>query len=121
MVKIAELRSKRREELLKDLESQRNELTQLRTAKVNGGTPAKLAKIKQVRKSIARVLTVYNQTRKDAIKNEFKKKKYLPLDLRPKLTRALRRRLSPSQAAAVTLRTQKKLAHSAVRKFAVKN
>lgn len=37
---------------------------QLRVAKVTGGAPAKLAKIKVVRKSIARVLTVYNQTQK---------------------------------------------------------
>ena len=51
----------------------------------------------EVRKSIARVLTVYNQTRKASLRAEFKNSKYLPLDLRPKLTRALRRRLTPTQ------------------------
>jgi hypothetical protein len=37
-------------------------------AKVTGGAPSKLAKIKTVRKSIARVLTVYNQTQKQKVR-----------------------------------------------------
>lgn len=41
---------------------------QLRVAKVTGGAPSKLAKIKTVRKSIARVLTVYNQTQKQKVR-----------------------------------------------------
>ena len=40
---------------------------QLRVAKVTGGAQSKLAKIKVVRKSIARVLTVYNQTQKSKV------------------------------------------------------
>jgi ribosomal protein L29 len=39
-------------------------LLQLRVQKVTQGAPNKLAKIKVVRKSIARVLTVYNQNQK---------------------------------------------------------
>jgi large subunit ribosomal protein L35e len=34
---------------------------------VTGGAPSKLAKIKVVRKSIARCLTVYNQTQKTKV------------------------------------------------------
>lgn len=41
---------------------------QLRVSKVTGGAPSKLAKIKVVRKSIARVLTVYNQTQKAKVR-----------------------------------------------------
>ncbi|CAK0788979.1 unnamed protein product [Prorocentrum cordatum] len=63
-VKAYELRSKTSKELLKDLDEMKSELSQLRVAKVAGGAASKLAKIKIVRKSIARILTVYNQKQK---------------------------------------------------------
>ena len=47
-----------------------------------------------VRKSIARVLTVMNQKARQNLRELYKKKKYSPLDLRPKKTRAIRRRLT---------------------------
>ena len=47
-----------------------------------------------MRKSIARVLTVTNQKARQNLREYYKKKKYLPLDLRPKKTRAIRRRLT---------------------------
>lgn len=47
-----------------------------------------------VRKSIARVLTVTNQKARQATREHYKNKKYLPLDLRPKKTRAIRRRFT---------------------------
>jgi hypothetical protein len=47
-----------------------------------------------VRKSIARVLTVMNQKARQNLREYYKTKKYLPLDLRPKKTRAIRRRLT---------------------------
>jgi large subunit ribosomal protein L35e len=47
-----------------------------------------------VRKSIARVLTVINQKARRGTREYYKDKKYLPLDLRPKKTRAIRRRLT---------------------------
>ena len=37
---------------------------------------------KVVRKSIARVLTVVNQNKKDAVRELYKDKKFLPLDIR---------------------------------------
>lgn len=48
-----------------------------------------------VRKSIARVLTVINQKQRQNLREYYKGKKYLPLDLRYKKTRAIRRRLTP--------------------------
>ena len=48
-----------------------------------------------VRKSIARVLTVTNQKQRQNLREFYKNKKYLPLDLRAKKTRAIRRRLTP--------------------------
>jgi hypothetical protein len=41
-----------------------------------------------VRKSIARVLTVLTSQQRTALRSFYKGKKYLPLDLRPKKTRA---------------------------------
>eukprot|EP01099_Mayorella_cantabrigiensis_P003651 TRINITY_DN275_c0_g1_i1.p1 TRINITY_DN275_c0_g1~~TRINITY_DN275_c0_g1_i1.p1 ORF type:complete len:122 (+),score=27.61 TRINITY_DN275_c0_g1_i1:78-443(+) len=120
MVKAHQLRTEKKGALVAKLTELRDELSQLRVAKVTGGAPSKLAKIKVVRKSIARVLTVINQTQKEKLRKFYRGKKYKPLDLRPKKTRALRRALTPSEKKRVTLRQQKKLAHFPARKYAVK-
>ena len=54
---------------------------------------------KVVRLSIAQVLTVISQKQKAALREAYKKKKFLPLDLRPKKTRAIRRRLTKNQVS----------------------
>ena len=46
--------------------------------------------------------------------------KYVPLDLRPKKTRAIRRRLTQAQATKKTERQAKKDKHFPARRFAVK-
>ena len=63
-VKAHELRTKTKSALAAQLKELKNELQTLRIAQVNGGAAAKLAKIGEVRKSIARVLTVSNQLQK---------------------------------------------------------
>ena len=103
-VKAYELRTKNKGELLKQLEELKNELAQLRVAKVTGGAASKLAKIGAVRKSIARVLTVYNQTQKGKLREVYAGKKHLPKDLRPKKTRALRRALTKEERNAMKKR-----------------
>mmetsp|Transcript_10714 Transcript_10714/g.14311 ORF Transcript_10714/g.14311 Transcript_10714/m.14311 type:complete len:124 (-) Transcript_10714:101-472(-) len=117
--KAFELRSKTSKELLKDLDEMKAELAQLRVAKVAGGAASKLAKIKIVRKSIARILTVYNQKQKAEARKQWKGKKYVPLDLRPKKTRAIRRRLKPEQKYAKTQKTKTKFSNFPMRRFAV--
>jgi large subunit ribosomal protein L35e len=102
---------------LKELKA---ELALLRVAKVTGGAPNKLSKIKVVRLSIAQVLTVISQTQKASLRQAYSKKKYLPLDLRPKKTRAIRRRLTKHQLSIKTERQKKKEAYFPLRKFAVK-
>merc|ERR1712196_488057 len=92
-IKLHELRSKNK-----------SELAALRVAKVTGGAASKLSKIKVVRKSIARVLTVVNQTQKQQLRLHFKGKKYMPLDLREKKTRAIRRRLTTAQLSKKTVK-----------------
>mmetsp|Transcript_10716 Transcript_10716/g.14315 ORF Transcript_10716/g.14315 Transcript_10716/m.14315 type:complete len:124 (-) Transcript_10716:101-472(-) len=118
-VKAFELRTKTSKELLKDLDEMKAELAQLRVAKVAGGAASKLAKIKIVRKSIARILTVYNQKQKAEARKQWKGKKYVPLDLRPKKTRAIRRRLKPEQKYAKTQKTKTKFSNFPMRRFAV--
>lgn len=54
---------------------------------------------KLVRLSIAQVNTVISQTQKKELRAAFKGKKYLPLDLRGKKTRAIRKRLTRHQVS----------------------
>uniref|UniRef100_A0A3P9L9J7 Large ribosomal subunit protein uL29 n=1 Tax=Oryzias latipes TaxID=8090 RepID=A0A3P9L9J7_ORYLA len=119
-IKARDLRGKKKEELLKQLDDLKNELSQLRVAKVTGGAASKLSKIRVVRKSIARVLTVINQTQKENLRKFYKGKKYKPLDLRPKKTRALRRRLNKHEEGLRTKKQQRKDLLYSMRKFAVK-
>uniref|UniRef100_A0A452FT08 Large ribosomal subunit protein uL29 n=1 Tax=Capra hircus TaxID=9925 RepID=A0A452FT08_CAPHI len=74
-----------------------------------------------VRKSIARVLTVINQTQKENLRKFYKGKKYKPLDLRPKKTRAMRPRLNKHEETLKTKKQQRKerLYHSGIGKFAI--
>lgn len=107
-----EFRSKN--DLAKQLTELKGELLALRVQKIAGGSASKLTKMCEnvytwfhldtnpfsycsntVRKSIARVLTVTNQKARQNLREFYKGKKYLPLDLRVKKTRAIRRRLTP--------------------------
>jgi len=108
-VKTYELRTKSKQELLDQLHELKTELASLRVAKVTGGAAAKLSKIRVTRKNIARVLTVINQTQAQELRKYYKDKKYVPLDLRPKLTRAMRRALTPAEKNAKTRRTTLKM------------
>eukprot|EP00211_Chloroparvula_japonica_P012279 CAMPEP_0119132766 /NCGR_PEP_ID=MMETSP1310-20130426/12273_1 /TAXON_ID=464262 /ORGANISM="Genus nov. species nov., Strain RCC2339" /LENGTH=123 /DNA_ID=CAMNT_0007123419 /DNA_START=72 /DNA_END=443 /DNA_ORIENTATION=+ len=119
-VKAIELRGKKKAELESQLLELQKELAQLRVGKVTGNNPGKLAQIKVIRKSIARVKTVMTQTQRAQLRVALKNKKYLPLDLRSKKTRAIRRRLSDEERNAKTQRQAKRLAHFPQRKYAVK-
>ena len=87
---------------------------------VTGGAASKLSKIRLVRKSIARVLTVMNQTTKQELRKFYKNKKYKPLDLRPKKTRALRRALSKHELSIRNKKQQAKLRNFPARTYAIK-
>jgi large subunit ribosomal protein L35e len=73
-----------------------------------------------IRKSIARVLTIINAKQRAQLRLFYKNKKYAPLDLRPKQTRAIRRRLSPDEKSRVLEKTKKRTVHFPQRKFAIK-
>merc|ERR1712026_20143 len=119
-LKAHELRGKKKEELMHQLTELKSELQQLHVAKVTGGAPSKLSKIKVVRKSIARVMTVISQNQRENLQKFHQSKKYKPLDLRTKKTRAMRRALTKYEANKKTLRQIKKETHFGIRKYAVK-
>jgi hypothetical protein len=73
-----------------------------------------------VRKSIARVLTIINANQRAQLRLFYKGKKYTPLDLRPKQTRAIRRRLSPEEAKIVSEKQKKRQRHFPQRNYAIK-
>ena len=139
-VSAKEYRKKNNKELLEDLKKLREDLQTIRFTKVSGPAVAKLAKIKILRKQIARVLTILRENKKaEVIKNlrtkvtkekkddkeEVKttiknlKMKHIPLDLRPKLTRAKRRRMTKFERKLLTLRQLKRKLNFPMRKFAV--
>ena len=142
-VSAKEYRKKNNKELLEDLKKLREDLQTIRFTKVSGTAVAKLAKIKILRKQIARVLTILRENKKaEVIKNlttkvtkekkddkeeEVKttiknlKMKHIPLDLRPNLTRANRRRMTKFEKKLVTLRQLKRKLNFPMRKFAVPN
>ena len=104
------------------LEERRKSLAQLRIEQKSGGNQAKLSQIKVVRKEIARILTIINQqvSHQVRIKYSGKEAKRRPRDLRQKKTRAIRRRLKPSEASAKTQRALTKHNNFPQRKFAIK-
>ncbi|KAL8958277.1 MAG: hypothetical protein Q9183_005869, partial [Haloplaca sp. 2 TL-2023] len=73
-----------------------------------------------IRKSIARVLTVINASQRTELRKYYKGKKYLPLDLRPKRTRAIRRRLTKHENTIISEKQKKRQMHFPQRKYAVK-
>jgi len=76
---------------------------------------------KEVRKAIARVLTVMNQTQKSELRKFYKEKgALLPLDLRVKKTRAIRRRLTDAQLTRKTPKQFKKDSQFPMRKYAIR-
>merc|ERR1712198_522209 len=113
-------RTKKKEELTKQLDELKVELAQLGVAKVTGGAASKLSKIRVMRKSIARVHIVMAQKQKENLRKFYKGKKYRPLDLRPKKTRAIRKALSVHEKSLKSAKELHKLRSFPERKFAIK-
>jgi large subunit ribosomal protein L35e len=118
--KAYELRKQEEPALVLNLNKFRAELVGLRTSKVSSAPQVKLARIRVVRKAIAKVLTVLNEKRRAVAKELHSKKKYTPYDLRWKnSTKASRKGLNKHQLALQTLKAAKKSSNFKPRKFAV--
>lgn len=99
----------------------REELRTLRNAKASSGSASKLAKIKGVRKNIARNLTALNRKERDRMAGDLhKNSKKRALFLRSKLTRAFRRSLTKAQKSKKIVKVQKKISNFPVRKYGLK-
>ena len=130
------LRNKTIEELRNGVEELKKELSTLRINKITSGVASKLSKLKVVRKAIARHLTVINQKKrqelKDAMSSRAGIKKYnkdnntnfsvnrIPKELRPRKTRALRRKLTKHQASKVLPKIKKRINAFPQRSFALR-
>lgn len=115
-VKAKDLRELSKNEIENQLEDLKKNLISLRAKK----NTIKSGEIKRVRKNIARALTVANQRSREAVRDLYKEKKYLPKDLRAKKTRAQRRALTKEEASLKTVKAQKKASAFPQRKFAIK-
>ncbi|KAJ2776307.1 60S ribosomal protein L35, L29 [Coemansia linderi] len=119
-VKVANLREKSQAELTQTLDTYKRELMDLKVQQVAGAAAAKSSKIRDVRRNVARVLTVLTQQARTEVRGQYAKKKYIPKDLRAKKTRALRRALTKNELSRKTLRQQKKEDNFPIREFAIK-
>ena len=120
-LKISALSTKELGELKQELLKLKEELSQLRVAQATNAGASKLSQIGVVRKNIARVLTVFNQKRRAETKKIFQGTKYMPKDLRPKLTRRIRRReFLKKNVKKETLKAEKARCAFPQRRFAIK-
>ena len=69
-----EYRKKNKDELLNDLKKLREDLQKIRFTKGSGTAVAKLSKIKDLRKQIARILTIIREHKKEDVVKELRTK-----------------------------------------------
>jgi large subunit ribosomal protein L35e len=104
-----------------NIDKLKEELRTLRNAKAASGSASKLAKIKGVRKNIARNLTALNKKQRDGLSGDLHKdSKKRAIFLRSKLTRAYRRKLTPHQKSKKILKVQKREQNFPLRKYGLK-
>jgi large subunit ribosomal protein L35e len=116
-LKAHELRQKTRGELLEELASQEKKMFELKGQKASG---SKLSEIKNARRDIARIKTVLMQKQREALNAKYAKKKYVPLDLRPRVEKSIRSRLSPKYANKMTSAQKRRSKFLHPIKFALK-
>ena len=104
-----------------NIEKLKDELRSLRNSKASSGSATKLAKIKVVRKNIARNLTILNQKERASLAgNLHKNSGKRALFLRTKLTRAFRRKLTHHQKSKQILKVKKVAVNFPLRKYGLK-
>ncbi len=94
-VSAEDLRKLTYDQLLTELEAFNTMYMNARQEKISQSLDSTNTKI--LRKNIARCTQILHEKKMEAYINEFKGKKHIPKELRPKLNRALRRRLTKEQ------------------------
>jgi len=120
--KVADIRTKGKNDLLKQLKETKNELSQLRVAKQSNAAASRVGKIRVLRKNVARILTVLSQKERDAVRTLYQTKKAsaTPKNLRRKLTKRRRQALTKKEKSIKTRQAVKRATKYPLRKFAVK-
>ncbi|KAG5476817.1 hypothetical protein CUR178_04004 [Leishmania enriettii] len=122
-MKIKDLREKSKDDLLKTLTEYKKELSQLRVVQQTGGAETRLGRIRPIRKSIARILTVLNQNERSNLKkfySDSKMRSKTPKVLRAKLTHRRRLALKDNEKNRKTLRQMRQAHRFPKRVYAVK-
>ncbi|VDL62361.1 unnamed protein product [Hymenolepis diminuta] len=118
-VRASDLRTKSEAELLKQLGELKTELANQRLFRITRGTASKLRKIRVLRKSIARIYTIMNQSAKLQQRKAYRGKRYVPKELRPRKTRAIRRRLTKHERSIHSEKMLRKIRSYPARQFAI--
>ncbi|CAG9576560.1 putative 60S ribosomal protein L35 [Leishmania major strain Friedlin] len=122
-MKIKDLREKSKDDLLKTLTEYKKELSQLRVVQQTGGAETRLGRIRPIRKSIARILTVLNQNERSNLKMFYADRKLrckTPKVLRTKLTHRRRLALKENEKNRKTSRQMRQAHKFPKRVYAVK-
>lgn len=104
-----------------NIDKLKEELRTLRNAKASSGSASKLAKIKGVRRNIARNLTILNQKERSTAagslhRGSVKRAQFL----RTKLTRAFRRQLTTHQKSKQIAKVQKRTQNFPTRRYGLR-
>ncbi|GET89599.1 60S ribosomal protein L35, putative [Leishmania tarentolae] len=122
-MKIKDLREKSKDDLLKTLTEYKKELSQLRVVQQTGGAETRLGRIRPIRKSIARILTVLNQNERSNLKKFYADRKLrskTPKVLRAKLTHRRRLALKDNEKNRKTSRQMRQAHKFPKRVYAVR-
>lgn len=104
-----------------NVEKLKDELRTLRNSKASSGSATKLAKIKTVRRNIARNLTILNQKERTNLAGKLHRGSgKRAIFLRSKLTRAVRRQLTLHQNTKHITKAQKSALNFPVRKYGLR-
>ncbi|EPY33047.1 large subunit ribosomal protein L35e [Strigomonas culicis] len=121
--KIKELREKNKDDLLKQLTDYKKELSQMRVAQQAGAKDSRVLRIRPIRKSIARILTVLNQNERANLKKFYSERKMAskaPKTIRAKLTHRRRLALTANESRRKTRRELRRAHRFPKRVYAVK-
>lgn len=118
---VQKIRESDSEAIRANIEKLKDELKTLRNSKASSGSATKLAKIKTVRRNIARSLTILNQKERANLEGKLHAGSgKRAIFLRSKLTRAVRRSLTLHQKTKQIAKVQKRSLNFPTRNYGLR-
>jgi large subunit ribosomal protein L35e len=115
------IRESEGEAIRANIEKLKDELRTLRNSKASSGSATKLAKIKTVRRNIARSLTILNQKERATLAGKLHQgSSKRAIFLRRKLTRAVRRSLTLHQKTKTIVKVAKRECNFPTRRYGLR-